>query len=208
MKKYALLFLCAGLLLCGPEAAANGIGLRGGMNFTSVPSLKQFNLNGFELEALPDSYTGFHFGFVGHFSLNGIFLQPELLYVESGQEMVLNTDNLETQQDYFTHRFSHLALPLVGGFRFGPIRVGLGPVLSVLLDAPRYGGIQQMELHYQDLMLGYHLLAGLKVGNILLDFKYQGSLTRFGDHIRLGDREIEFDTRPSQYIFSVGLLIL
>ncbi len=211
MKKIVLICLTAFFLLISAQVNAIGFGLKGGLNFSSIPSSAEFELPGASLEALPDSYTGFHIGVVGHFSLLTLFLQPEILYTQTGQEMVISSDLLIGQeQEFFTHKYSHLTIPVIAGMKFGTLQIGVGPVASFMLDNKLGGGelTEGLDFDYKKASIGFQAMAGIKLGNLLLDFKYEGNLSKMGDGISVGtDTDLAFDTRPRQFIISVGFLL-
>lgn len=222
MKKFVgCIFLAALLLISSNDVRASGLGIRGGFNFSSLPSSQevQIGTNGWgdrTMEALSDSYTGYHFGVVGHVTFFGLFVQPEFLFTQTGQEMALNIqedlpDGEFARRQYFTQEFSHLSLPVLAGLTFGPLRVGVGPVASYMIDRTSgYIPEEDNDIYfgYNDWTIGYQAMAGLKVGNFLLDLKYEGNLSSFGESIEVRGEEFNFDTRPRQFIVSIGLLIL
>lgn len=196
------------ILLLTSYAYGAGIGIRGGLNFSSVPSKTELTLPDGDgiLQALPDSYTGFHFGVVGYFSLLNIFFQPELLYTQTGQDVMISfTENSEKADRYYTNTYSHLSIPALAGVNFGPLRVGLGPVGSLLLDSKH--GWDDIEFDHNRFTIGFQAMAGVKLGNIMFDFKYEGSLSRLGDGVTVGGVPLDFDTRPRQFILSLGIIL-
>ena len=209
MKKSGLLLTFILIALFSTNALGSGIGVRGGLNFSSLPSTSQIVHEGTTIESLPDSYTGFHFGLVGYLSLLNFFVQPELLYTQTGQEMAVSLADGQVM-DYFSNTYSHLSIPVIGGTSFGPLRVGIGPVLSVLLDSkqgiPNIMG-EDLDFQNNNATVGFQAMAGVKIGNLMLDLKYEGNLSRLSDGISIGDTPVDFDTRPRQFIISLGLLI-
>lgn len=220
MKKLVLLTLLVVFLFQGNQLYSADFGIRGGMSFSSVPSLHDIGLGehfntSYSVVTLPDSYTGFHFGAFTVFSFGKVFVQPELLYAETGQEMAVRIDNaneMAPQYDHFTPKYSHLKLPLNAGIYFGPLRFGAGPVFSLLLDNTRvYRRItdvwEEARFNYRDSCVGYQLMVGLRLGNLMLDFKYENSLSQFGDGISMGGEQFDFDMRPRQYMISLGIVL-
>ncbi len=200
--------------------SAAEFGVRGGVNFSSIPSHQKILIgsNGFAnhyIEALTDSYVGFHFGVFTRFSIGDLFIQPELLYTESGQEMLFTTeliDEAPTELKPFSPIYSHLTIPVTVGLYFGPLRVGAGPDFNILLGSTRehldyLQNGDNISFNYRDALVGYQVLAGLSLGNLTLDFKYKGSLSNFGDQIRIGDESFEFHTRPRQFVISLGIIM-
>lgn len=211
MKKVLIISILSAMLLLTTTVYGSGFGIRAGLNFSSIPSKTEiiFPDEGGIIEALPDSYTGFHFGVFSHFSLLGIFIQPELLYTRTGQEMLAKDAN-ESGDIYFTNTFNHLSLPVIGGIQFGPLRAGLGPIASLLLsDSQGFSEYKEsvLDFDYNRVSIGYQAMVGIKLSNLMLDFKYEGSLSRFGDGINIGETPLAFDTRPRQFIISLGIML-
>jgi hypothetical protein len=203
---YLILLLLAVSLI---SQAQVGYGLRGGLNFSSFP-VKTYDFDDVEIETLPDSYTGWHIGGVLQARIRSFFIQPELLFVSSGSYLRLREPG---EADFFYRQnFSKIDLPVLMGAKLGPLRLGAGPVGSYLisssseienLDEERGLDIKEK---FNNATFGFQLGAGFDLGNILLDFKYENSLTKHGDGIEIGEGNFPFDTRPRQFILSIGLL--
>ncbi|MEE4176890.1 MAG: outer membrane beta-barrel protein [Bacteroides sp.] len=207
MKRYILISAILVFSVTLVHGQYTSFGLKAGLNFKSLPSEQNGSTSDYIISAFSDSYTGYHVGGVAFFVFRGGFFQPELLYTQTGRDMRLEYIQPQQEDEYFTQMYSHLVLPLFGGAKFGSLKIGAGPVFSFLVNNWNDLGIEddyQQELN--KLTLGYHLGAGLELGNLMLDFKYEGNLTRFGEGITIGEETINFDTRPQQFILSLGLL--
>lgn len=208
-RKMIKSFLIAAItvLLLTTNVNAAGIGIRGGLNFSSLPSKTELTLpdDNRIIEALPESYTGFHVGVVGYFSLLSIFIQPELLYTRTGQDMMISKPDDESNPDFFTNNYNYLSMPVVIGTTFGPLRIGLGPAASLFFDSKQEW--DDIEFDQNRFTIGYQVMAGLKFGNIMLDLKYEGNLSKLGDGVTVAGAPFDFDTRPRQFILSVGILL-
>lgn len=199
---------------------AADFGIRGGVNFSSLPSTQGLRLNAPEqfshyFEALEDAYTGFHFGIFLNINVSQLFLRTELLYTETGRSMVVVSDfdrypDATFQTLYPT--YSHLTLPLILGRHMGPFKFGAGPVASVLLDNT-WSSVYLSDLDkdaffdYRETTIGFQIMAGVQLGRLLMDVKYENNLSRFGEGITIGGEYFEFHTRPRQFIFSLGLIL-
>lgn len=192
-------------------SAQFSVGLRGGLNFTSLP-VKTYEIDKAQIEALPDSYTGFHLGLITQAKFSGFFIQPEFLFVSSGNQFRYEHPDLE-RDIFFTQRFSKVDIPVLFGLRGGPLRLGLGPVASYMLEnssnltqSEFYEGENKLSEKFNSLTYGFQLGVGLDIGNIVLDLKYEGSLNNYSEEMIIGDSTFTFDTRPRQIVFSIGLL--
>jgi len=84
--------------------------------------------------------------------------------------------------------------------------VGIGPVASILLDNTREH-IENLSINYNTATIGYQAIAGLKFGNLMLDFRFEDNLSKFGDSVVIGNEQFEFDSRQRSYIISLGILV-
>lgn len=182
-------------------------GLRGGMNFSSLPR-NTYSLNdddGTRITTLSDSYTGFHIGAMSQINLLAVFVMPEFLFVFSGNEMRLQRQGQE--DEYYKQRFTQIDIPVMVGTKLGPLRAGLGPVASIILnsssDMPDDAGYRE---RFNKATYGMQLGIGVNLGNLAFDLKYQFGLSKLGDGIELGNTTYDFDTRPRQTVFSIGLM--
>lgn len=213
MKKLMIAFVFLSVITINTNAYGSGFGIRGGLNFSSISSDEVLSLSGNyggTITALSDNYTGFHFGVVGYFSLLNIFIQPELLYTQTGQKMAIKHMDTSPDIDYFTNKYSHISIPVLAGPRFGPLRFGLGPVFSFLLDSTQGYDLymeDELDFDHNRATVGYQVLLGLKARNFLIDFKYEGNLSKLSSGVSIGDTSFDFDTRPRQFILSVGILL-
>ncbi len=186
-----------------------GFGIKAGMNFSSLSSDKAAMAEEQRVVALSDAYTGFHFGLVSEIVLPGFYLQPEFLFTRNGRDYRIDppADVADQNPDFFTHRFNHFVLPVIVGTKLGPLKVGVGPSFSFLLNQSFDAGDENdFSPKLENFSLGYQVGVGLAFGNLLFDARYEGSLSRFGDGFSYNDNEFSLNTRPQQYIFSVGLL--
>jgi hypothetical protein len=152
------------LIISFTAQAQVGFGLRGGLNFSSFP-VETYDFDDVEIETLPDSYTGWHIGGVLQARIMNFFIQPELLFVSSGNYLRLR----ESGEDDFFYRqnFSKIDLPVLMGAKLGPLRLGVGPVASYLisssseiedLDAERGLDIKEK---FNNATFGFQLGAGI-----------------------------------------------
>ncbi len=210
MKRIIFVLLAMSIVVCSGNsllARSSKFGLKGGFNFSSLSGDVSALYKGDRIIALNERYTGYHLGVVGSFVYPGFFFQPELLLVGTGRDMLIDFANESLPDEYFLQRFQHLSLPLILGMKIGALKLGAGPVFSMFL------GQNNNAMTYKDIRpdlskttLGYQLGAGLQIGGILLEARYESNLTQYGEGIQIGSQFLEFDMRPRQIILSIGLL--
>jgi len=176
---------------------------------TTTDGLKQFAVE------QGNSKLGLHFGVFGRIQLAGLFIQPEILFTQSKGEVVLSYINSadEAIQTVEDQKFNKIDIPVMVGWKFGPARIGLGPVASIMLS--ENDGLkkelasltsQSAESNFKNAVFGYQLVAGIDIlKKITFDFKYEGNLSKLGEGITLGGSDYKFDQRNPQFIFSLGI---
>ncbi|MFW6227672.1 MAG: porin family protein [Bacteroidota bacterium] len=204
MKKTFLVLLLLGVVHV--SQAQFSFGLRGGMNFSRLPS-NTYELNNPEtrIKTVNEAYTGFHVGAVAQISLLGVFVMPELLFVSTGHDLLLEREGQENK--FYQQKFSQLDIPVMVVTKIGPVRAGIGPVATILLDSDSgLADDADYKEKFNSATYGFQLGAGLNLGNLAFDLKYQFGLSDLGDGIEIGENTYDFDTRPRQIIFSIGLM--
>lgn len=206
MKKTLFLVLCF-FMVTQINARNARLGLKGGLYFSTLPSEIIADINNASLIALKDRNTGYHFGVLGSFVFPGFFLQPELLIVSTGNYMQVDHEDVVDTEEFFTQNFQHLAMPVLLGLKIGPLKLGAGPVFSVLLNQKNDStSFRDLNIELSRATVGYQIGGGLHLGSLLLEARYEANLTKFGDGVSVGGHSFDFDMRPRQLILSIGLL--
>ncbi len=203
MKK--LLFLLIPAVLFGSQVDAQvRLGLRGGIN-TAYFNASEVTTDDYKLEMINDASVGFHGGFMMQISFFGMFLQPELLFSSIGSEVRVrdlqqNTTMIREQN------YNKLDIPVLVGKRFGPARIGVGPVGTIMLSSKSELDEFGFQEQFNNATFGYQAGVGIDLFNKLaLDLKYEGNLTRIGSGITVAGQERAFDSRSRQFIVSLGI---
>ncbi|EON77825.1 hypothetical protein ADIS_1744 [Lunatimonas lonarensis] len=149
--------------------------------------------NGFQGD---DSKMGYHLGAYARINLPVIYLQPEILYTNTGGSFSDNTFNYDVS-------FDRLDIPLMVGIRMGSVfRIQAGPVASHLLNSNVQSDPAQATLapKAEDFTFGFQAGIGFDIGNFLMDLKYEGGVTRSVASIS----QLQTDQRQNQLILSLG----
>ena len=142
MKKINILFLtiCATLALNSVYAQAQlALGLKGGLNFSSVNSS-----NTTSFASAYDSRTGYHSGAYLLVKLTKIGIQPEILFSQQGHTFTFNSQNYKSNYNYICIPVI-LKLYLAGGFnlqtgvQFGFLSSATGDLINTSTGAVSTG---------------------------------------------------------------------
>jgi len=217
MKKIMILLLAL-VAFNAANAQFLRFGIKGGVSSTNVKfdrtTLDQISTNdgvkNFVVEQ-GDAKMGIHLGFFGRIQVLGLFIQPELLFTHSQGEVVLN-DVTASKVYNETQKFNKIDIPVLVGWKFGPARLGFGPVASIMMSEK--DGLKDRlndftdnaESNFKKATFGYQVGLGLDIlKKITLDVRYEGNFSKLGSGITLGGEDFKFDQRNPQFLFSAGI---
>lgn len=224
MKRLALLLSLLLTLSFISQAQLFRFGIKGGVNSSSVKIDKTMlddiqtadGLRDITIEQ-GDSKLGLHFGVFGRIQLAGLYIQPELLFTQTKGEFIITEQNPSNPQSIVTNlaeqKFNKFDIPVMVGWKFGPARIGLGPVATVvlsesdgLMDKLNDIADETAEGALNKAVFGYQVGVGLDILKFAtIDLKYEGNLSKLGDSFSLGSEQINFDQRNPQFILSLGI---
>ena len=204
MKKTTCLiaFLLGATIAFGQVKFGLKIGLSStNLNTEDLRILDENGLDRFGL-ALEDSDLGFFGGFLVQMQFGPLIVQPEF-YINANSSDFEIDDPIVGQ--IFKEKYQYLDIPILVGYKFGPLRLMAGPQGNVFLSSST--GLLDFEGYKQDfksLTLGWQAGVGVDLWNLMLDVRYSGNFSKFGDHINFGSRQYEFDKSQSSLLLSAA----
>jgi hypothetical protein len=190
MKKYFLSI--AIVAVAAVSANAQSLGVKAGINFSKINTSN----------VSESSVTGYQAGLFARFGTS-LYIQPELYLGSSGGKFDFK-DNNNTVTTEGKVTFTSLNLPLLIGKGFGGdnlnFRIMAGPVFSYMIDknqsfTDNVSGAYNDFGHYKKSTLGYQAGAGIDVGHITADLRYEGGLTKINEN---------YGQRQNLWALSVG----
>ncbi len=202
-----LLFFLFGINALNAQFAA---GLKLGMSSTDVSAsdLNIFDENG--IQQLSMSVENANYGIlVGGFlriPIKKFFIQPEVLFNSNSVDYrVTDFRSPGIVDTILREKYQYLDVPLMLGFKFGPLRLHGGPVGHIFLgSSSQLNSIQDYAQMFTQMEYGWQAGMGLDIWKIALDVRYEGNFNRFGDHITIAGQQFAFDDNPSRFILSLG----
>ena len=192
MRKYLLMMALLVTISIGAKAQFS-LGVKGGVNFSKINT---DNVN-------ESTLTGYQAGLFARIG-NSWYLQPELYLSSTGGKF-----NSSNYADYSSQvKFTNLNVPLLLGKSFGSqnlnFRIMAGPVYTYVLDknenfSSQFSAAYQDFGHYNNSTLGFQAGAGLDIGAITADLRYEGGLTKINQ---------SYGQRQNLWALSVGFKIL
>ncbi len=210
-----LLAIVFAVLVSLPAFSQIKFGLKAGVSTTSLsmPSIKTVT-NGsstYTVDALTSAKYGFHGGAFVRITLFGIYLQPELLFsTRTNEYTVKDVTNQASPVSYIAKQnFNRLDIPIMVGFKLGPIRVNAGPAGSLLINSPKdIITNPDFKNNFSKLTFGYQAGVGFDLFKLLtFDLRYEGSLKKYQNQIQnIAGTKYNLDDRPNAFLFSVGIM--
>ncbi|OFX89040.1 MAG: hypothetical protein A2W99_02460 [Bacteroidetes bacterium GWF2_33_16] len=157
-----------------------------------------------------NSSIGFQGGIFTRITILKLYIQPELLFTSSSGEVEVTSllNGAKVESAISEQTFRQIDFPIMVGYKFGPARFQLGPVGTIMLSSdPSLDGFMNMDYkeEYNGATWGYQVGAGLDIlKKLTIDLKYEGSFSKLGSGIQLGDQDFDFDSRNSKIILTLG----
>jgi len=144
-------------------------------------------------------------GLYAHKKAGYLFYQGNLSLTTYGVNYnVKSYDNRKFPSE-MSERFYYTDLHLMGGLMIEKVRIGVGPMIHILLhDESELEIIPEYSNRIKSHTFGFVIGAGYNVKNVFLDLKFENSFRTVGDHIYYGDIKSSFKGTPSNLIFSAA----
>jgi hypothetical protein len=212
MKKLLVIVFSVCIVL--PAFSQVKFGIKAGLSTTSIKmdDVKQVVSGDTEyaVDVLEGANFGFHGGAFVRFTLSRFYIQPELLFTSRTDEY--SAEDIENPASAIIKKqqFNQLDIPVMLGFKLGPVRIHGGPSAMLLINSPK-DLIDDPDLKtvYENLTFGYQAGLGIDlIKRLTIDLRYEGSLEKYQTTIQslTGDDDIHLDDRPSAILLSVGFM--
>jgi len=209
MKK--LLVIVLAVFIGIPAFSQLKIGLKAGLSTTSISMDEAVSLTGqgtYTVQALKNADYGFHGGLFMRLTMFGIYLQPEVLFATS-ENIYSITNPGDINPVEVSQKLNKLNIPVLLGFKLGPIRVNAGPAATLTIGTPEelFNDPTLTDL-YSKTSFGYQAGLGFDLfKKLTFDVRYEGSLKKYQNQIEdLMGTTVSLDDRPNAFLFSVGLM--
>ncbi|MDH3651798.1 MAG: PorT family protein [Saprospiraceae bacterium] len=210
MKKLSL-FLFAVIFSLGISQAQVRLGLKGGVSTYDLGVNELISVvdgsDAFEL-GISDAKFGFHLGAVVQFQIGSFVIQPEAVFNSNSVEYSLRDGNNPSVTELFSEKYQYVDIPLMFGIKAGPLRLMAGPVGHYFVDSSSdLFDFESYDQKFKSMTYGYQGGIGLDFFNVMLDVRYEGNFSKFGDHIVFGGTAYSFDSSPARLLASIAITI-
>jgi hypothetical protein len=202
MKKIVMLLLAITVL--GVQANAQKLfmfGPRVGVSSSTLDIKNRDNINFEDAGA----QLGFHAGAFTRITIPviGLYIQPELLFTSTSGKINVTGTGAPIQNQIQNYDFNRIDVPVMIGFKMAKFfRINAGPSFNYLLSAKQDG--VSIKEDYKNATIGYQAGIGFDIGPIILDAKYEGNLSTFGEQVSIAGQSFNTDQRLNQFIVSLG----
>jgi hypothetical protein len=186
-------------------------GLRGGVSSSGLQVKESFPITTggtYEYRG-GNKILGWHIGVLARVKISKVYVQPEVLFTESGGDIEITPTGTATFSGtgVGSIKFHNISIPVLAGVKLGKyFRVNAGPAFNFPLSQKVSDNISEFKQNYNSATVGYQAGIGADVSILMLDLKYEGNLSKLGDSVTFpGAGTFNTDMRSSQIIFSVGI---
>lgn len=214
MKKIALIAIALFFSIGMASAQFISFGIKGGLNYSNLrfDDVRNIAVNSTEYNLQDDeSFQGFHLGVMSRIKVLAAYIQPELYFNTAGGKVLIEEVQAGGATVEYARqiKYSKVDLPVLLGFKLGPLRINGGPVASVILseDNTAQDIIPDLETMSKSATIGFQIGAGVDLLKFLtLDYRFEGGLSKYGDGIEVGDNTYPFDSRANIHLISLGIM--
>ncbi len=208
LRKHAFLLVILSFCFAIPAFSQLKFGLKVGGSTTDI------NAQEFEVKdglndigvALKDAKYGIHGGIVIRGQIGNFLIQPEVVFNSNSVDYEV-TDLSDFTTQIKEEKFQYLDIPVLLGYKLGPLRLMAGPEAHIFINnSSELFDFDTYDEKFDALTLSWLGGVGLDIWSLMLDVRYEGNFNKFGEHIRFGNQQFDFDDRPSRWTFSVGFL--
>lgn len=207
MKNF--LFAAALLFVChSAQAQFFSFGLKGGVNsqlgkpgdITIGNGDTSFNFG------VDRARFGTQFGAYFRFG-KGIFIQPEIMFNSNKTDYKIGESSVKDVIK--NEKYQYLDIPVLLGFKLGPVRVMGGPVGHYFLNSTsELTDISGYKAKFHQMTWGYQTGLNIALGRFSIDARYEGNFAKQGDHITFFGDQYNFAKTPSRLILGVNFAII
>lgn len=217
MKKalFALIFLSALQANAQFNRKLVFVGIKGGANFSKLQTEGlTISKPGASVQDFFKNNSGNRTGYmVGAYARIGrkFFIQPEVLLSSKGGTFEIFKNGSATPVNVDV-KFSQIDIPVLVGFKLGPLRVNAGPMASLnvsqgskLGDALKDYTTQNINKTIEQATFGYQAGVGLDIRSFNIDLRYESGLSNISQ-LNL-QNNAQFNTKVSLWQLSLGFVL-
>lgn len=188
-------------------------GLKGGLSTTIIDpiDLQVVDENGNPSlnVGLKKANYGVHAGLVIQALFNKFLIQPEINFNSNKVDYHLTDLTVHGAiAEISAEKYQYLDIPILLGFQFGPLRIQAGPETHIFVASISNINAMGYAPNFDTATFGWLGGIGIDIWRaIMLDIRYEGNFSKFGNHLEFNGQAYEFDKSPTRLLFSLGFII-
>jgi hypothetical protein len=205
MKKLFVIALV--VIITIPAFSQIKFGIKAGAETTTVPKY-ELGSGSATIEELKNASWGYHVGGFMRLSLIGLYIQPELVFASTTFDYNVK-ETATSPETLMSQKFNRLSIPVLVGFKLGPLRLNAGPAATIMIGSPKdLINDPNFNNMYKSAVFGFQAGVGIDLLKTLtFDIRYAGGLgEKFGDTVTVGGQSFKLDYGQSSLLLSVGLM--
>jgi hypothetical protein len=183
-------------------------GIKAGAETTTVPTYSSLagGANA-TIDALNKAEWGWHAGVFLRIKLLGIYVQPEVIF--ASQTFDYNVTAVQgNPATLVSQKFNRLSVPIMIGFKLGPLRINAGPAASVKIGSPEdLITDPNFQNLYKSATWGYQAGLGIDLfKKLTIDARYAGGFGKQESTTTIGGQSFTFTNAPPSILLSLGFM--
>ena len=176
-----------------------------GVDHITIPDAQ--SMEGLQI-AIEKANYGFNFGVLFQIRMKWFVIQPEVVFNSTSVDFKVN-DNIGNYTDkILTDTYQNLDIPFLFGIKAGPLRMQAGPVGHIPIKyVSALSSLDGFSSDFSPIQYGYQAGIGIDFFNLMIDFRYEGNFSKFGDYITFYDRKYNFSDMPTRLLLSIAIAI-
>ncbi len=198
-----LFFVFALLLTSQLTFSQVNFGIKAGVNTFDVnDEVFSGDLQDFTLSVKEAQY-GFHAGVFLRAKLGPLLLQPELIFNSDNVDYTFNQGGFA--QTVINQKYRALDLPVLAGFKLGPLRIQAGPVAHYQLESiTEFTDDIRTEEFAENVNLGWQIGGGFDIKKITFDIRYEANDGKLGESLNIFGQSVQFAQSRNRVVASIG----
>ncbi len=188
------------------------LGIRTGLSTSSIQynqidilnqdGIKEFSLN------VKNANYGIHGGLVLKVKKNNFIFQPEVLFNSNKVDYSFTDAPAFVLDSVFREKYQYLDIPVFFGWQKGIFKINAGPVGHIYIanSSEIQEKVASYQQKFQTFSLGWQAGFGFELWKFLIDVRYEGNFTKYGNHLQFFGNQYEFDKTPARFLVSLGFL--
>ena len=210
MNKKLLMLLFVLAIAKGNDSYAQfTIGIKGGVNLSQLKTDFKMQSFGANLQQSLDTRTGYVGGIYMRIGTK-LFIQPEFLFSAKGGSVNILKGGSTTTSQTLSIEYTNFDIPVLLGIKVGLLRLNAGPMASFKitdkgLDEELKAYSSNVGESFKNASYGYQAGAGVDLGALSLDLRYEGSLSEVTGNTF---NNINFSQKGNLWQLTLGLRLL